>query len=597
MRAAQVGEMLAFTENSLAKAEEALAKSKDLAQRNIKLQDENARLLETRARTDEGVSQIKSELRLSRKSEAMLRDQFAELHSQIQTNASSVATELADAKQRAAGALLEKQDLATRCEAAEAKIAQSEADLVQLSTVQLEKESMQTEMQESAAESKRLLAMSNQECEGLRLQLQNSQNNAALVEAVVEASRSSIRETEGQLRRAVEESLAAAGVKEENSSLKRDLSVLQGENRELKLCVTEANAKVETMNAMLDSTTASLRLAERSLSVSKDGAKRVTELQNDNDSLMQQLEAAAQQSITASKLAEEHMLLEDQLRDQKHAQDAMEHQCAALRQQLQDKSTAMEQLNRDAMGEVNMLRNRLEHAENMGSEVQTVLDVTNNSLAQAESSLLQSKEQSAVVRSQLQNLQQRLQQAEAEKDRCAAEMQCAFENHQIQTSKLQNNYDALAATGARDRAELQQLRAHIARAPDARVTDSICITSKENLNAGDLPAVTKDLSLMSIRVDSMERISCLQEEGLASHGELVSDHAKRIAVEQLLKRWRDKVLALLVQQKSDTVSHRQTVAAIEAQLNESQEEVRNQGWQHNLPLISHRCAFAGLPFD
>jgi hypothetical protein len=366
--------------NGAGSAENALEKSKRIVQENRELTDENGRLCTS-------LSQTEAKLVALQASNATLNDRLEELEQQAEGNVTQVAAELADAESRAAAAAAERQTFSSRLQMAESIIVNSEGKIQQLSTVEKDNESLHLQLE-------RLRANAQEETAALRVELAqlNSSENSSVIDSVVQASRDSLREAEEHLRRTVEQSVAAAGLHEENSSLQRNLESARLEKQELELQLIEATGKVEAVSSMLDTTEASLRTAELSLLNSRDGAAMLGEVQHENALLRRELEVAAQASATVVRAAEdENAQLRSRVADQEQSNSAHTQECTLLRDQLAEVQMMMERGNKQGQDEVASLRDRFHRAELMGREVQSVLDVTKGSLGHAERSLLHSK--------------------------------------------------------------------------------------------------------------------------------------------------------------------------------------------------------------
>ena len=375
----------------------------------------------------------------------------------------------------------------------------------------------------------------------LRAQVQAA-SQSATINAVVEASQKSFQAAEQNLRTAVERSFEVSEVREENNQLKGLLKQTQDDNRDLASQLAEADSKATAVDAVLDTTAASLRSAEQTLLKSREHSAQVAALQQENEDLSHELEAAIAKSAACQRVRSQ---LESDARAENEETSRLRWQEEDLRKQIGLAAVADEELR--------TLRQRLEHMERAGGEVNAVLEVTKESLEQAERSMLSSKQRSVAMQAESQSLDAALYQAETDRETMEKQLKTANSSRQ----QVQHKLTAANAASSRDRAELQQLRLHIARTPEQPQSPG---RVEEYTNAA---RDRMELSLLSIRVDSMEQVLRLQEQELSSHGDLIGDPTKQAASEQLLRNWRDKVLALLVQQKSTDMIHRQELAAAE----------------------------------
>jgi chromosome segregation ATPase len=387
----------------------------------------------------------------------------------------------------------------------------------------------------------------------LQAQVQTASNSAAL-NAVVEASQKSFREAEKNLRTVVERSFETSAVREQNATLKGQLAKAQGECSTLRSELSEANSKAAAVDVILETTTASLQSAENALMKSREQSTQLADIKHDNDDLAHQLQAAVARCEACERA---HAHQEQETRAAQEEASRLRCREAELRQQTVAAATASQQ-------EIATLRQRVERMETAGSEVNAVLDVTKASLEQAERSLLSSKQQSSSLQAEMQALKAALDQAENERDELRKDLRTADSSRQ----QAQHKLTAANAASSRDRAELQQLRQHIARMPEK--PQPIVPDVDEHSDKG---LMEQELSLLRIRVDSMDQVLRLQEQELSSHDGLLSDAAKQSASEQLLRNWRDKVLSLLVQQKSTDIVHRQELAASERHEHQLRDEL------------------------
>ena len=393
-------------------------------------------------------------------------------------------------------------------------------------------------------EAQESLASMVAEISALRAQVQT----ASSINAVVEASQRSFQEAEKNLRTVVERSFESSAVREETARLKAQLTQSQGECSTLRSELSEADAKAAAVSMVLETTSASLQSAEQALLKSREQSRQLAEISHDNHNLVHQIEAAVAkcEACECAQAKQEH-----EVRTAKEEISRLRSQEAELRKQAA--AAAIE-----SQREITTLRQRIEQMETTGSEVNVVLDVTKASLEQAERSLLSSKQQSSSIQLEMQSLEAALHRAETERAELRKELRTADSSRQ----QAQHKLAAANAASSRDRAELQQLRQHIARTP-GNPQPIVPVVDARSDAAVDTGRMEQDLSLLSIRVESMEQVLRLQEQELSNHEELISDAAKHAASDQLLRSWRDKVLALLVQQKSTDIVHRQELAACE----------------------------------
>ena len=371
---------------------------------------------------------------------------------------------------------------------------------------------------------------------------------ASSINAVVEASQKSFQDAEKNLRTVVERSFESSAAREESARLKAQVTQAQGECSTLRSELSEADAKAAAVSMVLETTSASLQSAEQALLKSREQSRQLAEISNDNHNLVHQIEAAVAkcEACEHAQAKQEH-----DLRTANEEVSRLRWQEAELRKQTAAAATESQQ-------EITRLQQRIEQMETTGSEVNVVLDVTKASLEQAERSLLSSKQQSSSIQVEMQSLEAALHQAETERAELRKELRTADSSRQ----QAQHKLAAANAASSRDRAELQQLRQHIARTP-GKPQPIVPVADAQSDASLDAGRMEQDLSLLSIRVESMEQVLRLQEQELSNHEELISDAAKHAASDQLLRNWRDKVLALLVQQKSTDIVHRQELAACE----------------------------------
>ena len=410
---------------------------------------------------------------------------------------------------------------------------------------------------ESLARERETAATLKAENASLKAQIKSAADSAT-VSAVVESSQKSLREAEQNLRTAVERSFEVSEVREENSRLQAGLAQATEENRSLRSQLTEADAKAAAVDAVLDTTATSLRTAETALAKSRDSAAQIAAMQQENADLRRELDAALSKCETCERSERQHEM---------EGRSAKE-EIATLRREAQDlsdqlrKSTAAEH-------EVNALRQRLGEAEQAGHDVSAVLDVTRDSLEHAERAMQTSKHRSDTMQSELDELGASLRQAEADRDRCTEDLKEAI------TAKDQAEHASkvAAANSARDRAELQQLQLHLSRTSDRQYSPRGEDGESALPTASGEGPTAEEMSLLGVRLASMEQVLLLQEEELANQGETIGDSAKQVATEQLLRSWREKVLSLLVQQKSTDLLHRQELAAAERRHQELSDEI------------------------
>jgi chromosome segregation ATPase len=609
-RAVQIEDTLEFTRQSLIDAEHALEKTKDHVKLCGELEHENSRLRSNLSEVQTslehahgGMAQLRESCDKSQRqlieSEKRTEEQLAVLSEQLavakeraalaaaqqQGSVSQVAVESQREKQSHAATMkqleaavaelaCQKEVVAQRTSIVAATTTDLEAVLsdlhAELSNLQKENHSLRTQLTES---NRRGEALSDVQEQKLLLQskLKHAQDSAQ-INGIVQASQKSLREAEESFRQVIEESLPSAALKAEHSTLKKENVQLHNELVDLRAQLAEAHAKAGAIGSVLDTTTASLRAAEQSLCDSRASATALFELQQENQSLKSQLEAGAQDYKSTQQLIEENQQLQQKLYGHEKACHEAERQVFALQQQ-----------NEAAIDEQNGLRDQLQHATNISIEVQTVLDTTKHSLDSAEKALLQSKEQSLKLQDQLGQAQEALGQSHKQCDDLNLQLQAA----NASAGQRKNQLQSLESSRTRDQAELKQLRVHVANSAElqAKVANySTRSTDVANSEAGDYTRLVEEISLLNIQVESMGHVLRLLEEELASHGALVGDHAKKVAVEQLLSKWRDKVLSLLVQQKSADVAHQQTIATMEQQWMQGQAEVRHYLQECALPL-------------
>lgn len=405
-------------------------------------------------------------------------------------------------------------------------------------------------------EAQERLASMAAENSALQAQVQSASNSATTISEVVAANQKGFEETAKQLRRVIEQSFENSSVQEENSRLKGQLAQAQGESTTLRSELSEADSKAAAVNVVLETTTASLQSAEQALLKSRDQSEQLASMQHENDNLVRQLDAAVAK-CDACEHARVHQ--EHEIRAAKEDVSKLRWQEAELRKQAAAATESQQ--------EITALRQRIDQMEIAGSQVNAVLDVTKASLEQAEQSLLSSKQHSSLITAEMQSLEAALHQAETERD----EIQKRLRTTESSTKQAQHKLAAANAASSRDQAELQQLRLHIARTPEKQ-QPTVPVPDVQG-NAGDKGLMAQEISLLSIRVESMEQVLRLQEQELCSQAELIGDATKQAASEQLLRNWRDKVLALLVQQKSTDIVHRQELAASERHQHQYRDEL------------------------
>ena len=552
-RAATVADELNIARTSLQGAAESLEKSKAGIARMAELQAENAQLQTQLAQEREGRELARQEVQEAEHRAASVTaslntarsslegaEQFLEQSKQVVAEKSQLKHENEEMRAQWAAEREENERIRVKLEAGHregmSQLAEAEKHAVEAAA---ERHSLATRLSE-AQDSLTTLSTENA---SLRAQVQAA-SQSATINAVVEASQKSFQAAEQNLRTAVERSFEISEVREENNRLKGLLTQTQDDNRDLASQLAEADSKATAVDAILDTTAASLRSAEQTLLKSREHSAQVAALQQENEDLSHGLDAAIAKSEACERA---YSQLESEARGEKDEASRLRWQEEDLRKQIGLAAVADEELR--------TLRQRLEQMERAGGEVNAVLEVTKESLEHAERSLLSSKHRSVSMQAEMQSLDAVLHRAQTDRDAMEKQLKTANSSRQ----QAQHKLTAANAASSRDRAELQQLRLHIARTPE----QPQCPGRAGEYTDADQGRMAQELSLLSIRVDSMEQVLRLQEQELSSHGDLIGDPTKQAASEQLLRNWRDKVLSLLVQQKSTEMVHRQELAAAE----------------------------------
>jgi chromosome segregation ATPase len=565
-RASTAADELSVARTSLQGAAAALEESKAGAARVAELEAENSQLQMQLGQERDGLQHALQQLQEAERRAATVTqsldtartslegaEKFLEQSKQVVAEKSQLKRENEEMRAQWAAEREENERVRTKLQAGHqhgaAQLAEAEKHAVEAAA---ERRSLAMHL----SEAQQSLASLMSENATLRAQAQAA-SESATINAVVEASQKSFQEAEKNLRTVVERSFEISEVREENARLQGLLARAQDESTALRSELSEADAKATMVNTVLDTTTTSLQSAELALLKSRDHSAQLAAVQQENDELERRLEAAVARCETCERAQTHH---ENESRAAKEEVSRLRWQEEELRKQIAAAAVTEE--------ETKMLRQRLEQIERAGSEVNTVLDVTKASLEQAEKSLLNSKQRSSSVQAEMKSLEIALDQAQTERDNLEKELRAADSSRQ----QAQHKLTAANAASSRDRAELQQLRLHIARTPESPQPTAL-VAKDEAMNAADQARMAQELSLLGIRVDSMEQVLQLQEEELSNHGELISDATKQSATEQLLRSWRDKVLALLVQQKSTDMVHRQELAESERQQHQLRDEI------------------------